>query len=213
MSVSVDSDALAAFLDEIGDDPVILFAEPDMTINAGDLAGIVGKNKKKQLIPWGISHIGTPVPSEKKLKMKDVDYYSRNPVHVYILDSGATREAGNDDLTFVESKDFTMLFENPDQLTWDEDDAPDVAGFDPGDSGNPYDDSGHGVHIAGTIGAEHNEYGVMGVAPGVRLHSLKVLTEDGRTDITTLLAAVDYVTRTKQENPDWPIVVNHEPWR
>ena len=208
MSVELQSEYLDDFLEEIDDDSDILFTEPDITLETGELATIVGKGKKQQLIPWGVEHIGTPIPEDDKLKMKDVDYYEDNPVYVYVLDSGGLKKSKDYDIEFEESKDFTMLFENPDQLTWDENDAPDVSGFDPKKDGDPYDESGHGTHVAGTIGAEHNEQGVMGVAPGVRLHSLKVLNDAGQTDITTLLAAVDYVTRKKQKHPERPMVVN-----
>ena len=37
------------------------------------------------------------------------------------------------------------------------------------------DDNGHGTHVAGTIGAQDNDIGVVGVAPEVTLHSVKVL--------------------------------------
>ena len=37
------------------------------------------------------------------------------------------------------------------------------------------DDNGHGTHVAGTIGAQDNDIGVVGVAPEVTLHSVKIL--------------------------------------
>jgi subtilisin family serine protease len=37
----------------------------------------------------------------------------------------------------------------------------------------------HGTHVAGTIGAARNGVGIVGVAPGVRLASVKVVTDDG----------------------------------
>lgn len=40
---------------------------------------------------------------------------------------------------------------------------------------NPNDDVGHGSAVAGIIGATDNDFGVVGVAPGVRLWSIKVL--------------------------------------
>jgi subtilisin family serine protease len=39
--------------------------------------------------------------------------------------------------------------------------------------------SGHGTHVAGTIGAARNGIGVVGVAPGVRLAAVKVVTDQG----------------------------------
>ncbi|MCG9696087.1 S8 family serine peptidase [Shewanella sp. Isolate11] len=37
----------------------------------------------------------------------------------------------------------------------------------------------HGTHVAGTIGAEDNNIGVIGMAPGVDMHIIKVFNEDG----------------------------------
>ena len=206
VTVAVDDLVLDAFLEEIATDKDILFAEPDVTINVTDLGTNTGEWYDKQIVPWGITNVNTPIPSF--FRMFSADYNKENPVHVFILDSGAMPDSWLDDLNYVEKKDFTMLFENPDQLTWDESLAETVVGFDPGSQGNPYDESGHGTHIAGTIGANNDLIGVVGIAPMVKIHSLKVLTAEGQTDITTLLAAVDYVTQTKRANPHWPIVVN-----
>ncbi len=41
------------------------------------------------------------------------------------------------------------------------------------------DDNDHGTHCAGTIGAADNDVGVLGVAPDVTLHAVKVLECDG----------------------------------
>ncbi|HBS41433.1 MAG TPA: hypothetical protein DEA26_02045 [Oceanospirillales bacterium] len=47
-------------------------------------------------------------------------------------------------------------------------------------SGDPYDDQGHGSHVAGTIAAVmDNGEGVVGVAPGVTLMGLKFLSAEG----------------------------------
>ena len=206
VTVAVESLIMDAFLEEIATDPDILFAEPDVAIEVPALGVNSGEWYDKEIIPWGISNINTPIPSF--FEMFRADYNKDNPVHVYVLDSGAMPFSWLGDISYVEKKDFTMLFENPEQLTWEEDDAQLVTGFDPDTLGNPYDESGHGTHIAGTIGALNDLTGVVGVAPGVRIHSLKVLTREGRTDISTLVAAVDYVTRAKRENPTRPIVVN-----
>ena len=37
----------------------------------------------------------------------------------------------------------------------------------------------HGTHVAGTIGAAKNGSGVVGMAPGVPMHIIKVFNEDG----------------------------------
>jgi subtilisin family serine protease len=56
------------------------------------------------------------------------------------------------------------------------------------------DDNGHGTHVAGTIGALDNDIGVVGVAPGARIHALKVCNAYGECPNSAVLAAVDYVT-------------------
>ncbi|MCU7553727.1 S8 family serine peptidase [Alteromonas sp. ASW11-19] len=50
---------------------------------------------------------------------------------------------------------------------------------DPG-TGNWFDNGGpHGTHVAGTIGAADNSYGVIGMAPGVDMHIIKVFNAEG----------------------------------
>lgn len=44
---------------------------------------------------------------------------------------------------------------------------------------NYTDDNGHGTHIAGIIGAQNNEIGVIGLAPSSAIYSVKVLDSDG----------------------------------
>ena len=52
------------------------------------------------------------------------------------------------------------------------------------------DDRSHGTHIAGIVGAVDNEVGVLGVAPEVTLHSVKVLGDDGGT-FETVAAGIE----------------------
>jgi len=50
---------------------------------------------------------------------------------------------------------------------------------DPG-TGNWFDNGGpHGTHVAGTVGAEDNNVGVVGMAPGVPMHIIKVFNAAG----------------------------------
>ena len=57
-----------------------------------------------------------------------------------------------------------------------------------------YDGHGHGTHVAGIAAAFDNAYGVVGVAPGARIWSVKVLGDDGTGFLTSLIAGVDWVT-------------------
>jgi subtilisin len=45
--------------------------------------------------------------------------------------------------------------------------------------GPPDDGNGHSTHVAGTIGAQDDAEAVVGVAPGARLHAVKVLDDSG----------------------------------
>jgi len=57
---------------------------------------------------------------------------------------------------------------------------------------DPMDDSGHGTHVAGTIAAEDNDIGVVGVAPNVDLYALKVLNSSGSGSFSNVVAAIQW---------------------
>ncbi|PKI17313.1 S8 family serine peptidase [Colwellia sp. 12G3] len=55
-----------------------------------------------------------------------------------------------------------------------------ITGSNDTGTGNWFDHGGpHGTHVAGTIGADDNSFGVIGMAPGVSMHIVKVFNEDG----------------------------------
>jgi serine protease AprX len=60
---------------------------------------------------------------------------------------------------------------------------------------SPYDDYGHGTHVAGIIAGNGFDSGGAGagIAPGVRLVVLKVLDANGRGRMSDVIAALDYV--------------------
>jgi subtilisin len=57
------------------------------------------------------------------------------------------------------------------------------------------DRNGHGTHVAGTIGALDNAFGVVGMAPGARIWSVRVLGPTGGGSLADVICGVDYVTR------------------
>jgi len=67
----------------------------------------------------------------------------------------------------------------------------------PGDP--PRDDNFHGTHVAGTIAATDNGFGVLGCAPDVRLWAVKVLDQNGNGDSEHVVAGVDWVLSRKKE--------------
>jgi subtilisin len=59
---------------------------------------------------------------------------------------------------------------------------------------NDDDQNGHGSHVAGTIGATDNSTGVVGLAPGARIWSVKVLNAAGIGLGSDIICGIDYVT-------------------
>ena len=55
------------------------------------------------------------------------------------------------------------------------------------------DENGHGTHVAGIIGAKNNQFGVLGVASGTTLISLRVLDKDGEGLLSNIVKALAYV--------------------
>jgi len=57
------------------------------------------------------------------------------------------------------------------------------------------DDNGHGTHVAGIIGAKNNTIGTLGIAADATLIALKVLDQDGKGYLSTVLDALAYVRK------------------
>ncbi|MFT4603541.1 MAG: subtilisin family serine protease [Rhodothermales bacterium] len=132
-----------------------------------------------QKIPWSVSYVGGHMSSAAS-----GDGLGAVDMDIYILDTGAT----NDDLNIVESIDFSGSL--------------DAGAVDP----NDYD--GHGTHVAGIIAAKDDDAGLVGIAPGARIHNLKVLGDDGTSDVSVVIAAVEYMIEARMANPNTPMVVN-----
>jgi hypothetical protein len=57
----------------------------------------------------------------------------------------------------------------------------------------PTDVLGHGTHVAGIIAAKDNGWGVVGVAPGARIWSVKVFTDSGAGSSLSVLRGLEWV--------------------
>ena len=66
------------------------------------------------------------------------------------------------------------------------------------------DQNGHGTHVAGIIGAKNNTIGVLGVASGASLVSLRVLDKNGEGNLSYIIQALAYINT----NADAGDVVN-----
>ncbi|MFE3556501.1 PKD domain-containing protein [Streptomyces sp. NPDC059193] len=68
------------------------------------------------------------------------------------------------------------------------------AGCDDNDNDQNLDDNhGHGTHVAGSAAAIDNGTGVVGVAPGARLWSVKVLNDSGSGSFSDIAEGLDWV--------------------
>lgn len=77
----------------------------------------------------------------------------------------------------------------------------DVHGYDfVNNDGDPFDDEGHGTHVAGTIGATgNNGVGVTGVSWDVSLMGLKFLDANGSGSTADAVRAVNYATMMRNQ--------------
>jgi serine protease len=63
----------------------------------------------------------------------------------------------------------------------------------------PIDDNRHGTHVSGTIAATNNDFGIVGVAPGVRLWAVKALDAAGKGYDEGIAGALDWVISKERE--------------
>jgi subtilisin len=62
------------------------------------------------------------------------------------------------------------------------------------------DGNGHGTHVAGTIAAIDNGFGVVGVAPGARIWAIRVLNDKGSGNLSGLLCGIEFVISTRKNS-------------
>ena len=75
----------------------------------------------------------------------------------------------------------------------------------------PYDDHGHGTHVAGTIAGGATSGTAIGVAPGAKIISGKVFNAFGGADDDSLLAAMQWIADPdgKPDTHDQPALVSN----
>lgn len=91
------------------------------------------------------------------------------------------------------------IWQNPGEIAGNgiDDDAngfiDDFLGWDfIGNDNNPMDVDGHGTHVAGTIAAENNGFGAIGVAYNAQIMPVQVLGADGSGSYSAVAAGVRY---------------------
>lgn len=68
-----------------------------------------------------------------------------------------------------------------------------------GGKSTPWDENGHGTHVAGTIAAKNDGIGVVGVAAGATVVSVRVLNRQGSGTNSGVIAGVNYVAANGQK--------------
>jgi subtilisin family serine protease len=125
-----------------------------------------------QSIPTGVQRIFAD--NNSNLDIDGIDDF-RVDVDVAVIDTGVDYE--HPDLNVMGGVDCTGG-------------GPFGGSCSPGGDDNHY----HGTHVAGTIGALDNGDGVVGVAPGARIWTVKVLNQRGSGYTSWIVAGIDWVT-------------------
>jgi subtilisin family serine protease len=131
-----------------------------------------------QSMPTGVDRVAAPTTNATAVAHLGIDGVDnkRVDVDVAIIDTGI--DHNHPDLNVVSGTDCTGGGPFSSNCT----------------DGLAGDGNGHGTHVAGTVGALDNGIGVVGVAPGARLHAVKVLRNDGSGYMSWIAAGIDWVT-------------------
>lgn len=179
LAVTVPAANLDGFISDTDSASAVSWTEPDAAVPYG--TGTTGTvPATTQEVPWSIPSIGADLSSALV-----GDGVGAVDIDLYVLDSGAE----SSDLNVVECIEVTKL-----------------SGAEPCTTAS--DPDGHGTGVALAAAAKDDNAGIVGVAPGARVHAVKALRENGNTPLGALVAVVDHLTGRKLANPSVPMVVN-----
>jgi subtilisin len=116
-----------------------------------------------ETVPWGVPHVqGTDAHDQG---------HTGSGVNVAILDTGIDNT--HEDLAANVKGGHSVFIDE--------------------DNKDPFfDGSGHGTHVAGSVGAIHNDVGVLGVAHQVNLYAVKVLNNAGSGSLAGIAEGIQW---------------------
>jgi subtilisin family serine protease len=116
----------------------------------------------------------TPVPDPREVDQWDMVQIKADQAHAVTDGSRSVLVGINDSGVDDTHPDLAPNFDAKDSVSCVKNGVPDqtVGAWRP-------TTSSHGTHVAGTVAAARNGVGIVGVAPGVRIASVKVVNDDG----------------------------------
>lgn len=173
-----EKDDVIKAIEELKNNDNVEYAEPDYKITVNTVP-----NDPSYSSQWGLPKISAPKAWDS--------FTGSSSVVVGIIDTGI-------DYTHTDLTD--NIWVNPGEIANDGIDndnngfIDDVHGWDfANDDSDPYDDNGHGTHVAGIIAGEgNNSIGISGVAWQTKLVGLKFLAADGSGYTSDAIDAVNY---------------------
>ena len=167
-------DGFAATLTEeevamLSKSPAVRFIEPDVQMHAMELSPIPHESRVKN---GQTTPYGIHLLGSAQLQ-PFID--SSKVIKVAVIDSGIDRTHPDLIGVYKGGKDF---FANDD---------------------DPTDENGHGTHVAGTIAAADNAFGVLGMAPKIELFALRALGGQPRASgpVSGIIAAIQWAVENK----------------
>ncbi len=124
-------------------------------------------------VPWGVSYVGAPNAWDVTSGQIDVNGDGDGEIEVAVIDTGVD-------------------YDHPDldnNIAWC------VATLNGEVTSNCYDGNGHGTHVIGTVAAELNGGGVVGVAPETEIYAIKALNDQGSGYISDIVMAIDLAVK------------------
>lgn len=181
LAITIPAADLETFMVAVQGEPEVAWVEPDVRVWISTPGGEPVASTG-QHVPWGIAPTGADrswaASGDGSKTNGEVD------VDIYLLDTGAS----NPDLNVVECLELTARGLGPCHRL---DDV-----------------NGHGTEVIGAAAAMDNDRGIVGVAPGARIHVVKILNEMGEAESSDIIRAIGYITERKLQNPTTPMVVN-----